>query len=454
MSVPTTCRSPSTRTFLSLLTVFAAFGCGLAATAPPAEARAAFAARLVAEDGASFDNLGFAVAVSGDTAVIGAPGADDRGRRDGTAYVFERDAEDGTWAQVAKLTPAMDNKALFFGGHTDQGDNFGKSVAVSGDVVVVGAPGEEIGAHADAGAAYVFERDAGGEDAWGQVARLTAGVAAAERRFGLAVAVDGGTAVVGAPGDPGALLFVGSARVFERDAAGDWNAVAELAPAGGATGDFFGFAVAVDGGTVLVGAPFADPAGLYSGSAYVFERDGAGGFRQAARLAAPDGDPGDRFGFAAGLADGTAVLGSPKDDVPGATSSGRNSGSAFVFERSSSGAWEAAAKLVASDNFQNDRFGSAVAIGAGTVIAGAPGKDAFFYTGTFGSGSLYVFRRGGEGGWTEQEQLFDEDALPFDLLGSAVAISGATLLAGTPDNDDRGPGSGSAMVFELEPGVD
>lgn len=452
MSAPTPCRHPSTNVFLASLAVAVTVCCGLAATAPPAEAQAAFAARLVAEDGAAFDNLGLAVAVSGSTAVIGAPGDDEWGRRDGAAYVFERDPDDGSWAQVAKLIPPMPNKSLIFGAPIDQGDNFGKSVAIAGDVVVVGAPGEDIGAAVDAGAAYVFERDAGGADNWGRVARLTAGTAAADRRFGLAVAADGETVVVGAPGDPSALLFVGSAYVYDRDDLGDWTAVAELDPGDGATGDFFGFAVAIDGEAVLVGAPFADPAGFYSGSAYVFERDGTGGFLQVARLVAPDGDPGDRFGYAVGLADGTAVLGSPRDDVPAATSSGRNSGSVFVFERSASGAWEEAAKLVAADNFQNDRFGTAVAIAGDTVAAGAPGKDAYFYTGRYGGGSVYVFRRDGEGGWTEKEQLFDEDALLFDLLGSAVAVSGVTLLAGTPDNDDRGPASGSAMVFELGPG--
>lgn len=427
--------------------------------------RATFTARLDAADGASFENFGDAVAVSGATAVVGAPGDDEWGRRDGAAYVFERDPDDGSWAQVAKLAPP-DEKGFPFGGQIDQGDNFGRAVAISGDVIVVGAPGEDVGASADAGAAYVFERDAGGDGNWGPVARLAAGVTAADRRFGLAAAISGDTVVVGAPGDPSALLFTGSAYVFERDADGAWTAVAELAPAGGDIGDFAGFSVAVAGSTALLGAPFADPAGDHSGAAFVFERGAGGAWSQTARLLGDDSGAGDRFGTAVTIAEGsrgtaTAVVGAPRHDVPDGPLPGLDAGAAYVFERipvvpppagGPATTWQQASRLVASDSFKFDRFGEALAFVGGAAIVGAPGNNVHGVTGGYGSGSVYLFRRVGAV-WTERDQVYDFDAGLFDLVGSAVAISGLTFVAGTPLNNDHGPSSGSVMVFEIGTGT-
>ncbi len=114
--------------------------------------------KLIASDAQAGDNFGFSVAVSGDTAVVGAPF---EGSRAGAAYVFQRDQGGaGNWGEVKKLT-ASDAEA---------GDRFGVSAAVSGDTAVVGARSEG----SEAGAAYVFHRDEGGANNWGEVKKLTA----------------------------------------------------------------------------------------------------------------------------------------------------------------------------------------------------------------------------------------------------------------------------------------
>jgi hypothetical protein len=147
--------------------------------------------KLTASDGADDDEFGWSVAVSDDTAVVGAyqDNLAGVGNDAGSAYVFERDQGGlGAWGEVVKLT-ASDAADL---------DYFGSSVAISADVAVVGAYEDDHVGGIDAGSAYVFERDQGGPGAWGQIVKLTASDAAADDHFGVSVAVSGDTTVIGA----------------------------------------------------------------------------------------------------------------------------------------------------------------------------------------------------------------------------------------------------------------
>ena len=170
-------------------------------------------AKLAAADAAPDDRFGTAVAIDGDTAVVGAPDDDDAGDQSGSAYVFVRDAT-SIWQQVKKLT-AADAAA---------GDRFGRSVAISGDTVVIGASDDD-DAGDDSGSAYVFDRNDGGTNDWGEVKKLTAADAAAGDRFGTAVAISGDSIVIGAPAFGSA-----SAYVFERNDGGanNWGEVKKL----------------------------------------------------------------------------------------------------------------------------------------------------------------------------------------------------------------------------------
>jgi len=219
-------------------------------------------AMLTAADGAEYDEFGYSVSVSGDTAVVGAVLAD---VGLGAAYVFYRDqGASDAWGQVAKLT-AADGAA---------GDCLGSSVSVSGDTAVVGAQDANVGGNNSQGTAYVFYRDQGGADAWGQVAKLTAADGGANDNFGASVSVSGDTAVVGAhAADIGGNDDQGAAYVFHRNQGGAdaWGKVAKLTAADGAADDWFGQSISVSGDTAVVGAMLADVGGnVNQGAAYVF----------------------------------------------------------------------------------------------------------------------------------------------------------------------------------------
>lgn len=301
------------------------------------------AATLVAEGGAGADNFGIAVALDGGTAVVGAWGVGDREPLSGSAYVFERDrGGPGAWGQTARLT-ASDGA---------MGDLFGEAVAISGDTIVVGAWHHD-GVGADSGAAYVFERGAGG---WAEVGKLTAGDAAAGARFGWPLAIDGGALVVGAEG-------ADAAYVFERGAGGPggWGQVARLEPWGD---DLFGAAVAIDGGAVAVGAQGNMPG---SGAAYVFGRDegGPGAWGRVARLAPPAQDAPVGFGRAVAIAGDALVVGAPGEAA--------SAGAAYRYLRGAggSGGWGLAERIAPVGGAAGDGFGVAAALEGATLVVGA-----------------------------------------------------------------------------------
>ena len=318
------------------------------------------------------DGFGGAVAVSGDTIVVGADrerssatGVDGIGSIDsapsaGAAYVFARSGT--TWSQQAYLKAS----------NTDALDFFGRSVAVSGDTVVVGANGEDskaTGVDGDqgdnsafaAGAAYVFVRSG---NTWSQQAYLKASNTEAGDQFGESVAVSGETAVVGAyressgatgvDGDQGdnSVWNSGAAYVFVRGGSG-WSQQAYLKasnPGSGANGDWFGRPVSVCGETIVVGAANEDGAAtgvdgdqgddsaVDAGAAYVFVRDGTS-WGQVAYLKASNTGPGDVFGFSVAVSGDTVLVGAPGEDgaatgVGGdqGDDSADNAGAAYVFD--------------------------------------------------------------------------------------------------------------------------
>ncbi len=271
-------------------------------------------AKLTASDGDNNDFFGLSVAISGDTAVAGAPfdNIDDRSDQ-GSVYVFTRSGT--TWTEQQKLT-ASDGKA---------NDRFGTSVAIDGDTVVGGAPGD--GGIANAGAAYVFTRSG---TTWTEQQKLTASDGAANDLFGASVAIDGETAVVGAPfDDTGGTINQGAAYVFTRSGT-DWTPQAKLTASDGAAGDQFGFSVSIEGETAVVGSPIARVgANLARGAAYVFTRAGTI-WNDFQKLVASDGAIGDLFGFSVAIDGNTIVAGATRADGVR-----RDSGAAYVFTRCS-----------------------------------------------------------------------------------------------------------------------
>jgi len=320
-------------------------------------------AKLMASDAQSSDRFGGSVAVSGDTAVIGASNADAGGSGAGAAYVFTRTG--GSWTQQAKLM-ASDAQA---------NDNFGYSVAVSGDTAVIGAPYEDTGG-SDAGAVYVFTRTGG---SWTQQAKLMASDAQANDNFGYSVAVSGDTAVIGARLEATGGSGAGAAYVFTRTG-GSWTQQAKLMASDAQVNDYFGWSVAVSGDTAVIGAQFEDTGGSGAGAAYVFTRTG-GSWTQQAKLMASDAQANDNFGYSVSVSGDTAVIGARLEDTGGS-----GAGAAYVFTRTG-GSWTQQAKLMASDAQANDVFGWSVAVSGDTAVIGAPYED----TGGSDAGAVYVF---------------------------------------------------------------
>jgi hypothetical protein len=355
-------------------------------------------ATLTASDAATRDYFGAAVALSGDTAVVG---AFNKYRDQGVAYAFVRGVSE--WTQQARFV-AMDGVA---------DDDFGVSVAVSGDTALVGADTKD---HAH-GAAYVFVRKNG---AWAPEAKLVADDGLSGDYFGAAVSVSGDTAVVGAFNADAAR---GAAYVFVRTD-GAWTEQAKLV-ADDATDDaVFGVSVSVDGDTVVVGA-FGPNGG--AGGAYVFTRTGAS-WAISGKLAADDGASGDEFGGSVAVRGDTTAVGAFAHD--------NGKGAAYMFSRDGQGGWKQTKELLATGGGDHDLFGTSVALDGDTVVVGADYRDG-------ARGAAYVFKRVG-GDWTQAALLTADDAAVDDHLGYGLALEGGTVIAGAYGHDAV---SGAAYVF-------
>ena len=406
--------------------------------------------------GVGGDKFGYAVAVDGDIAVIGAYQDDDNGADSGAAYVFTR--VEGVWTQAAKLT-AFDGEAY---------DNFGISVAVDGDTVVVGAPGND-GAGADPGSVYVFVKPTGGWATSTETAKLTASDGAALDYFGYSVAVDGDTVLVGAYQDDDEendSEDSGSAYIFTKpNSSGswaDWNPMedtetAKLTASDGADDDWFGVSVALDGKTAVIGASGDDDKGIDSGSVYVFVKPSgawADG-NETDKLTASDGEAQDNFGYSvavdvdtvevsgAEVEVATVVVGAYQHDPidphpdPDSPLYLLDAGAAYVFTRDSGGVWDGGEKLTADDGEALDYFGYSVAVDVDTVVVGAYGDD----DNGSASGSAYVFTRDSNGEWSQKKKLTDEDGEAGDWFGYSVAVDTAAHTALV--------GAGSAHVLDI-----
>jgi hypothetical protein len=407
-------------------------------------------AELTAGDGAANGILGTSVAVSGDTIVVGAQNQNS-GR--GAVYVFVRPASGWVNAtQTAELT-ATDSAT---------GDEFGASVAVSGNTIVAGAQNHTVGANTSQGAAYVFVRpDAG----WGtgvstQTAELTASGGGEYDYFGHAVAVSGDTVVVGDPNHNAGYAEQGVAYVFVRPASG-WaglvsNATGVLLAGDAAAGDHFGRAVGVSGNTIVAGASFHKVgSNVQQGAAYVFVTPSAGWAGehfQAAELTAPDGAALDYLGSTVAVSGDTVVAGASHHRV----ALNGLQGAAYVFVMPAGG-WAdepPSAELTASDGAANDYLGGSVAVSGNTVIAGAYQANVGSHT---EQGAAYVFvmpAAGWAGSLTQTDKLTAIDGAAGDLLGASVALSGNMVVAGAYNhNVGSNTHQGAAYTFLVPPVV-
>ena len=398
--------------------------------------QAAEIVKLTPSDGKAEDEFGWAVAVAGDTMVIGAD-ADGRTINTGAAYVFTR--ADGEWSEMAKLTASDGSRD----------DYFGYWVAVDGDTVVVGAYRDD-DKGLQSGSVYVFVKPSSGWASATETAKLTASDGERFDLFGRTVSVDGDTIVVGAYLDDDNGPESGSAYVFVRPSTG-WASTtqtAKLTASDGARIDRFGHSVAVEGETVVVGANWDDDDGTDSGSAYVFVKPSAGwtDTTETAKLTASDGAKADRFGHSVAVYGDTVAVASDGDD-----DNGTSSGSVYLFVKPSTG-WASAtqtAKLTASDATRNDYFGQSVSMEGDAVAVGAYANA----DDGLESGSAYIFVKP-SAGWantTETAKLTASDAAKADRFGWSISVTGDTVVVGAYKDNDNGRYSGSAYVYQVKP---
>jgi hypothetical protein len=396
-------------------------------------------ATLTAAGGAANHRFGFAVAISGDTVVVGAPYADS-GR--GEAYVFVKPA--GGWSTTETPSATLTDSSV------TGNSQFGFAVAISGNTIVIGAPGTKVGNRNNQGQASVFVKPGTGwADTASPAARLTDVNGSANDQFGFAVAIDEDTVVIGTPD---ASKKKGEAHVFVKPAGG-WATTATpsatLTDQDGADRDHFGFTVAISGDTVVAGAYARNIGGKADqGAAYVFVRPGGGWISTDtpnAMLTASDGKKSDQFGNAVAINGSTILVGAWLKDVGSRT----DQGAAYLFFKPAGG-WSSmteSAMLLASDGKNSDTFGVWVDIKGNKIVVGANLDD----DGTNrNEGSVYIFAKPIPG-WTamtETTKLNASQGRAGDAFGFATAISGDIVVVGIP-NDDIGSSNheGSASVF-------
>jgi hypothetical protein len=325
---------------------------------------------LTAADGAPDDRFGWAVAVSGDVAVVGMPFDDTAaGSNAGSVRAFVRSGS--SWVEEATLT-ATD---------AAEGDVFGFSVALDRSTAVVGVVGDDTEAGNGTGSARVFER-ATTTNAWAEQATLSTGDANPGDNLGFSVALDGDTAVVGAVGDDTAHAEdAGSARVFQRSGK-LWAEEATLTAGDAASGDLFGYSVAIDGDCTVVGVVGDDAAGGNAGSIRVFTRSPRAWVEQAT-LTSKHSAPGDNLGYSVAVHRDTVIAGAVGDDTAGA-----DAGAALMFGRAE-GNWAEQATITATDATFGDNLGQSVSLSAHLALVGNP-RDNTAAGGDAGSAAMVL----------------------------------------------------------------
>ena len=383
-----------------------------------------------ARDGVRF---GIAVAVSeqadGWWIAVGDDGVEDGVPVSGSVEVFRRDADRPATSQRLDRLEGIAPRPF---------DRFGAAIALDGDTLVIGAPGDdsfgtsagrvEIHLLSDVDVvaeAVLFDPDPSPADG-----------------FGGSVAIAGDVAVVGAMRADVAGLDSGRVVVFER-LGGAWIATASLAPPDAAAGDWFGHAVATDGERIAVGAHGDDDLGEKSGAVWILSRE-QGTWAFEAKLVAPDGGAQRWFGFSVAI-DGDRVLAGSPRDAP----QGPSSGSVWAFDRSD-GVWSPRGRIVAMGGRAYDWFGYAVALSGDQAIVGAPGRDATLADGSLVEASGDVVRCERRGArWRSVERVGAATSLPDRLAGSCVAIGRGLACFGQLLAEDVPPSPGEAWAFRF-----
>jgi hypothetical protein len=332
-----------------------------------------------------------------------------------------------------------------------QFDKFGYATAISGDFVIIGAPGEDNGAF-DRGSAYIFYKDEGGSNNWGQKVKLIASDADASDQFGMAVDIDGDIAIVGARFEDSNGQNAGAAYVFYRsqDGTNNWTEVKKILASDGDQDDDFGHSVGVHGNYIIIGAPGEDDGVFSAGAAYIYYRHSGGNdqWGEVKKITANDAATKDNFGAAVGITDGFVIVGAFGED-----SMADDAGAAYIYDQNegSTNNWGQVAKILADDSSDYSEFGYSVAIDGEYAAVGSHADNV---TGS-NIGSVYMFRkdRGGNKNWGKTMKLLAGGGSDGDEFGISVSLDGDFLIVGAYQDDSMANDGGAIYVYYHMPEV-
>ncbi len=374
---------------------------------------------ITASDAQAEDIFGTRVATSGENILVGTPFHDASGLSSGAAYLYRPDGLGGT----------IETKLLASDG--EQGDQFGMDVALSGDNILVGAPGYDTDVF-NAGAVYLYRPD----DAGGLTeTKITASDGQEADTFGRYVAMSGENLLVGARYQDAAGDRAGAAYLYQPDGAGGFVET-KFTASDAASNDLYGSAVAIVGDTILIGAPLHDSGGSNAGAVYLYKSDGAGGFIET-KITASDAQPGDLFGFSVALSGDAFLVGAIQ--IQGFETS---AGAVYHYQPNLMGGFTET-KITSSDGQSGDQFGTSVALAVGNILVGARHHDG---TG-LNTGAAYLYRPDGIGG-LEETKLSTNDGQAYDNFGADVALIGHKSVVSAPGHDGAAVNAGVVYVFD------
>jgi streptogramin lyase len=397
------------------------------------------------------DQFGKAVATYGDYAVVGAyKDADDYQNQDsleetGSVYVFKK--ENGNWTQVQKIS-ANDRSAR---------DNFGRAVAMYGDYIVVGSVYADTDASdqnsvSDAGAVYIYKNNDG---TWEFVQKIVASDRGSSDEFGTSVAIEGDTILVGAYGEDedttnqNTLSDAGSVYVYKNNN-GTWQETQKLVASDRAEDGYFGYDISISGDNAIIGA-YGDDEEV--GSAYIFTNN-SGTWQETQKIEASDRNDEVYYGASVAISGDFAIVGAYYDSYDDNNNYIEYSGSAYVY-KNNNGTWQETQKLVPNDRDESDYFGFSIAMSGDYAIFGQPDEDedADGIDRKTEAGSAYIFKVNSSGTWEQVQKIVANDRTASDYFGFSVAMSDTSAIVGANlDGDDANgnnnqANAGSAYIF-------
>jgi hypothetical protein len=360
---------------------------------------------LTSSDGESVDNYGYAVSLSDDHMVVGAIFNDWNGSNSGAVYVYEKDGL-GNWVNEQKLGPS----------DGDGVGQYGHSVGISGDYLVVGSPYDDENGYGS-GSIYIYKKDATGT--WGDEQKITPSDAYFSDWFGLSVSISGDYLVAGASRNSDNGVSSGSAYVYENDGTGIWGNEQKITASDASENSFFGGTVYMSDNQLFVSAQGANDA---AGTVYVYQNDGSGNWGDEQKITASDASPSSYFGSSIASFGDQLVIGAMLAD-----GNDNGSGAVYFYEKDASGDWNFEQKLIASDGEYYDYYGQSLSISADLLVIGAP-QDVY----ESDPGAVYVYENDGTGSWGNEQKIMVDGVTTANRFGHSVSISDGKLILGTP----------------------